>query len=165
MTEVPEYINGSDTICHYTRFLGFWEPNCNCCRVGVSKMAELLHLFAENGLKKIRLKRDWVLYQPGVPSRIQAVATSKVIPTRYPVARVRLSEARQANKKARAAGMHPNTPCWAFDVMNSRAASPKRRRPPGASLLAASRLAASMAVASPPRAAGTSESVSYTHLR
>src|SRR5664280_1379355 len=50
MTEVPEYINGSDTICHYTRFLGFWEPNCNCCRVGVSKMAELLHLFAENGL-------------------------------------------------------------------------------------------------------------------
>src|ERR1035441_4961705 len=48
-------MNGSDTISHYTRFLGFWEPNCNCCRVGVSKMAELLHLFAENGLVASRL--------------------------------------------------------------------------------------------------------------
>src|SRR5664279_2451567 len=56
MTEVPEYINGSDTICHYTRFLGFWEPNCNCCRVGVSKMAELLHLFAEDGLARAALQ-------------------------------------------------------------------------------------------------------------
>src|ERR1035441_5001459 len=114
-------------------------------------------LFRSAILKKIRLKRDWAWYQPGVLPTIQAVATSKVIPTRYPVARVRLSEARQPDKKARAAGMNPNTPCWAFDVMNRRAASPKRSSAPGASLLAASRLAASKAVASPPRAAGTSE--------
>ena len=50
MTEALGLINGSDTICHYTWFSGFLEPNCNGCHVGDSKMVELLHLFAENGL-------------------------------------------------------------------------------------------------------------------
>ena len=50
MTEASELINRSNTICHYTRFSGFSEPNCNGCNVGVPKMGELLHLFAENGI-------------------------------------------------------------------------------------------------------------------
>ena len=50
MAEASELINGSKTICHYTRFLGFSEPNCNGCNVGNPKMIELLHLFAENRL-------------------------------------------------------------------------------------------------------------------
>src|ERR1017187_567371 len=50
MAEVLELINGSKTICHYTRFSEFSEPNCNGCNVGNRKMVELLHLFAENRL-------------------------------------------------------------------------------------------------------------------
>jgi len=50
MAEALELINGSKTICHYTRFSGFSEPNCNGCNVGNPKMVELLHLFAENRL-------------------------------------------------------------------------------------------------------------------
>src|ERR1035441_9161668 len=51
MTEASELINGSNPICHYTRFSGFSKPNCNSCNVGDTKMVELLHLFAENRLK------------------------------------------------------------------------------------------------------------------
>ena len=50
MEEASESINRSNTICHYTGFSGFSEPNCNGCNVGDPKMVELLHLCAENGL-------------------------------------------------------------------------------------------------------------------
>src|ERR1039457_3361413 len=51
MTEVSDSINSLDTICHYKRFSGFLEPNCNGCRVGFYQMVDLLRLFAENGLR------------------------------------------------------------------------------------------------------------------
>ena len=51
MTEASELINRSNTICHYTRFPGFSDPNCNGCNGHDPKMVELLHLFAENGLE------------------------------------------------------------------------------------------------------------------
>src|ERR1019366_2215298 len=50
MAKASELINRSNTICHYKCFSGFSEPNCNGCNDGDSKMVELLHLFAENGL-------------------------------------------------------------------------------------------------------------------
>jgi len=50
MAEASEWINTSDTICHYKRFFGFSQPNYNGCHAGDSKMVELLHLFAENRL-------------------------------------------------------------------------------------------------------------------
>ena len=50
MPKASELINRSNTICHYKRFSGFSEPNCNGCNDGYSKMVELLHLFAENRL-------------------------------------------------------------------------------------------------------------------
>src|ERR1051326_8891827 len=50
MTEEPGLINRSNTICHYTHFPGFSDPNCNRCNSHEPKMVELLHLFAENGL-------------------------------------------------------------------------------------------------------------------
>src|ERR1017187_1346671 len=50
MPKASELINRSNTICHYKRFSGFSEPNCNGCHDGYSKMVELLHLFAENRL-------------------------------------------------------------------------------------------------------------------
>src|ERR1035441_2339145 len=50
MAKASELINRSNTICHYKRFSGFSEPNCNGCNAGDSKMVELLHLFAESGL-------------------------------------------------------------------------------------------------------------------
>jgi predicted DNA-binding antitoxin AbrB/MazE fold protein len=50
MAKASELINRPNTICHYKRFSGFSEANCNACNVGAFKMVELLHLFAENGL-------------------------------------------------------------------------------------------------------------------
>src|ERR1039457_4177059 len=50
MPKASELINRSNTICHYKRFSGFSEPNCNGCNDGYSKMVELLHLFPESRL-------------------------------------------------------------------------------------------------------------------
>src|ERR1017187_2832644 len=60
MPEATGYINRSNTICHYTRFFRFLESNCNGCNVGDPKMVELLHLFAENGLRQGRRQKPIV---------------------------------------------------------------------------------------------------------
>jgi hypothetical protein len=54
MAEASEMFNRSNTICHYKRFSGFSESNCNGCNVEDSKMVELLHLLAENRLSTLR---------------------------------------------------------------------------------------------------------------
>ena len=59
MACASEWINGSNTICHYTRFSGFSEPNCNGCNVGYPEMVELLHQFAENGLVADQSSMEW----------------------------------------------------------------------------------------------------------
>src|ERR1019366_9398322 len=69
MAKESELINRSNTICHYKRFSGFLEPNCNGCNAGDSKMVEILHLFAESGLTAVVNRerdehgqtQDWVL--------------------------------------------------------------------------------------------------------
>jgi hypothetical protein len=63
MAKASELINRSNTICHYKRFSGFSKANCNACNVGAFKMVELLHLFAENGLRAFSATRA-----PAAPS-------------------------------------------------------------------------------------------------
>jgi hypothetical protein len=51
MAEGSGLINRSLTICHYTSFWGISRANCNGCRFTGSEIADLLRLFAENGLE------------------------------------------------------------------------------------------------------------------
>ena len=52
MTEGSALINRSATICHYTRFWRILRANSNGYNFTGSEIADLLRLFAENGLKQ-----------------------------------------------------------------------------------------------------------------